>query len=142
MGQVDRDRVLTLIGEARHAMGQLTSYGKLTDKEILSSDERVGNIKYQWIIMMEACIDLCNHFSARLFGKTPESYAGCFEIMQKSQVIDEPLAVGMAELARFRNVLVHLYWKVDNGMVVRHTRSRLDLVERYLKEIGKRIERN
>jgi len=139
-GNIDRNRVLTLLGEARHALGQLTRYQVFSNDEILSSDDRLGNLKYQWVILMEACVDICNHFSARLFGKTPESYAGCFEIIQDFGVIDKKLAAEMAELARFRNVLVHLYWKVDNKLVVEHTRNRLEVVERYLKEIAKQIQ--
>lgn len=135
--QIDTKRVLTLIGEARNAIRQLGHYKDVPEENIVSSQERLGNMKYQWVILMEACIDICNHLSARLYGKAPESYAGCFKILQEVGVIDTILAEQMAELARFRNVLVHLYWEVDNRRVVQHTRTRLEIVESYLKEIGK-----
>lgn len=139
-GRVDTERVLTLIGGARNAIGELKRYNGITENEILSSQDRLGNIKYQWVILIEACIDICNHFSARLYGKAPESYAGCFRILHEVNVIDKSLSDQMAELARFRNVLVHLYWEVDNRRVVQHTKSRLDIVERYLKELGARVQ--
>lgn len=40
---------------------------------------------------------------------------------------------------RFRNRLVHLYWEVDDGEVYRILTTRLDDLERFLKEIGQYI---
>ena len=140
MSELDSNRLLTLLGEARHPLGQLHGLKKLPDDAILSSADRLGNLKYQWIVLMEACIDMCNHLSARLFGKAPESYAGCFEMLRDSDVLGPELSTGMAELARFRNVLVHLYWNVDDKRVIDRTRNRIGVVEQYLGEIAKIVQ--
>jgi len=140
MGQINHERILTLLGTAQKALGYLRDYQGFPDEDLLSSGERLGNIKYQWVILIEACIDICSHFSARLYGRTPESYSGCFTILHEMKVIDADLAEQLGELARFRNVLVHLYWEVDNRRVIEHTKTRLEIIEHFLKEIGTRIQ--
>ena len=72
-------------------------------------------------------------FSAGLAGPTPGALF-CGEGIPKRWINS------MICTARFRNVLVHLYWEVDNRRVVQHTRTRLEFVESYLKEIGKKIQ--
>lgn len=76
-------------------------------------------IKYQFIIAVEACIDICQHISARLFAQVPDTYAQCFDVLKENNVITSELAARMSTLAKFRNILVHLYWKVDDERVVR-----------------------
>jgi uncharacterized protein YutE (UPF0331/DUF86 family) len=140
MKEIDEQKLMTLLGEAHKALGQLESLAQRQDDEILGSQDRLGNLKYQWVVLMEACIDMCNHVSVRSYGKTPESYAGCFDILRDAGAIPAELASEMGELARFRNVLVHLYWTVDNTRVIRHTKTRLDVVKRYLREIADKLK--
>ncbi len=140
MREIDEQRVLTLLGEAHKALGQLESLAELRDEEMLESQDRLGNLKYQWVVLMEACIDICNHVSVRSYGKTPESYAGCFENLREVGAIPADLASEMGDLARFRNLLVHLYWTVDNTRVIKHTKTRLDVVRRYLREIADKLK--
>jgi uncharacterized protein YutE (UPF0331/DUF86 family) len=140
MKEIDEQRLMTLLGEAHSALGQLESLAKLQDEEILGSQDRLGNLKYQWVVLMEACIDMCNYVSVRSYGRIPESYAGCFEILREVGAIPADLASEMADLARFRNVLVRLYWTVDNVRVLQHTKTRLDVIKRYLRKIAERLK--
>lgn len=118
MTKLNHEKIKTLIGHGRKSFGELTGYMSIDDQAILSSSEKLGHIKYQLIVAIEACTDICNHISARMHAQTPESYAHCFRLLKEQKVIEAPLAEKMAELARFRNVLVHLYWQVNNDRVI------------------------
>ena len=132
---LNTEKIQTLIGECRKATSQLRQYGSAPRDEILASDEKLGSLKYQFIIAVEATIDLCQHISAKGFNEVPESYADCFVVLQQKSVIDSELAAEMSDLARFRNVLVHLYWRVDNEKVLDKL-SKVPVIERYLQRIA------
>jgi len=136
MMQLNKERIITLVGIAREAMGKLENYHEIRDEKLLKSSEKLSAIKYQFIVLIESCIDICNHISAKLYSKVPESYAGCFDTLAQNKVIGKKLAMKMGELAKFRNVLVHLYWKVDDAEVVRKLLD-ISQVEDFLREVSK-----
>jgi uncharacterized protein YutE (UPF0331/DUF86 family) len=66
---------------------------------------------------IEACLDVANHIiSAEGLGR-PEDYADYFPRLARHNVIPRPLADKLSEMAKFRNVLVHLYDEVDTDTV-------------------------
>lgn len=69
-----------------------------------------------------------------MFSEAPESYAACFAILHEKNILDQTLADEIGTLARFRNVLVHLYWKVDDERVIENL-QKLDLLESFLRAI-------
>jgi uncharacterized protein YutE (UPF0331/DUF86 family) len=133
---VNTERILSLIGEARKAFGMLVSYQKMDDEVLLSDQEKLGNIKYQFIVAIEACIDICSHIAEKTFSEVPESYAHCFDLLKEKGIIESQLAEGMSDFARFRNVLVHLYWKVENKRVIEILKHDLHRIEEFLTAIS------
>lgn len=137
---INRDKVLTLIGEANKALGQLKSYAVTNENKLISSIEKMASIKYHFIILIEACIDICNHIISKRFSIIPESYSHCFRLLGEKGIINGVLSEKMAELARFRNVLVHLYWSVDDNRVLEILKKDLVYFEEYLESIAKFLQ--
>jgi uncharacterized protein YutE (UPF0331/DUF86 family) len=61
-------------------------------------------------------------------------------IMAELGVIDDDLKTRMMRMARFRNLLVHLYARVDDGQVHRFIRESLGDLERYLVSVGRYLK--
>jgi uncharacterized protein YutE (UPF0331/DUF86 family) len=133
MNSLNKEKIITLTSQAKKAIAALKEYARLPAAEVLGNLERVGNMKYQFIIAIEA-IDICQHVSAKMFSEAPESYASCFAILHEKRILEQPLADELGELARLRNVLVHLYWKVDDERVVENL-QKLDALESFLRTI-------
>lgn len=136
MNNVDRERVATLVGEARKALGLLYQHGDEPETELLGSEVKLGNVKYQFIVAIESCIDICTHLAAKLYLRAPESYAACFDLLREGKVIDGELAAQLSDLAKFRNILVHRYWEVDDRRVVRKLKTDLVYIEEFLKKVS------
>lgn len=134
MNSLNREKIITLTSQAEKAIGTLKEYARRPAADILGNLERIGNMKYQFIIAIEACIDICQHVSAKMFSEAPESYASCFAILHEKGILGQPVADELGELARLRNVLVHLYWKVDDERVVENL-QKLDALESFLRTI-------
>ena len=134
---VNKEKLTSLLGYCNQALGVLEEYAKRDEKELLSDADRLGNVKYQFIVALEACIDICNHIAARGGMEAPESYGQCFTILGTHRIIDEALAQTMAELGRFRNVLVHRYWNVDDRRVVEVLKTELRTIRTFVQVIAR-----
>lgn len=136
MNNIDRERVATLVGEARRALGLLYQHRDEAETELIESEVKLGNVKYQFIVAIESCIDICTHLAARLYLQAPESYAGCFDLLREGKVIEERLAGHMGDLAKFRNILVHRYWEVDDHRVIEKLKNDLSYLDEFLRRMS------
>ena len=115
--RVDPLRIRDLLGNIAEAQGRLRQLGQLAETEFLADYRNTESAKYLLIVATEAAIDLCNHIVARQGGRAPQDYADCFAILADLKVIKPDLTKRLKRMTRFRNLLVHLYWKVDNQRV-------------------------
>ncbi len=137
MSDLRLDRIRELAAEIRKAMAGLRGLGSVPEAEFLEDAKAVNSAKYLLIVACEAAIDICNHIAARRGGRAPEDYADCFEVLGEMKVLDGDVAMRLARMARFRNLLVHLYCKVDNARVYRTIREELGDYESYLAAVGR-----
>jgi uncharacterized protein YutE (UPF0331/DUF86 family) len=72
---------------------------------------------YRLLLAIEAALALCYHVSARQLRQVPDDYAGCFAGLARAGVIPADLSGRLQQMAKFRNLLVHVYWQVDYGRV-------------------------
>ncbi len=117
MRDIDPIRIRDLLGNMSDAQRRLRELGQLSETEFLNDYRNTESAKYLLIVATEAAIDLCNHIVARRGGRAPQDYADCFAILAEMNVIDSHLANCLKRMARFRNLIVHLYWRVDNRRV-------------------------
>jgi len=73
-------------------------------------------IERQLELCVEQMIDVCKHLVAGLDLPEPETYAGCFDILAKADVVPERNLAVFKSMARFRNLLIHGYDDVDDAV--------------------------
>jgi uncharacterized protein YutE (UPF0331/DUF86 family) len=78
------------------------------------------------LIAIEAALALCFHVSAKRLHQVPEEYAGCFSTLEQAGLITADLSSRLQQMARFRNLLVHVYWEVNYGQVYDLIATRLE----------------
>ncbi len=135
MRDIDPIRVrdaLSHIGEAQRRLNEL---GQLPSDEFLADYRNTESAKYLLIVAVEAAIDLCNHIVARRQGRAPQGYADCFVALSELDAISRELAERLKSMARFRNLIVHLYWKVDDMRVYEIIRNDLKDLDDFRRQI-------
>jgi uncharacterized protein YutE (UPF0331/DUF86 family) len=140
VGEVNLDRIRELAGHLRDAVRQLRALGQAPRETFVADPLATNAAKYLLIVAAEAALDICNHLAARRGARSPEDYADCMAIMAEIGVIDTRLGTRLMRLARFRNLLVHLYARVDDGEVHRVIREELGDLERYLAGVGRYLD--
>jgi uncharacterized protein YutE (UPF0331/DUF86 family) len=138
---INIERIKQFVGEAKEAIHVLRDYLPKGKEEILKNPTILGSAKYHLIVAIQGCIDICNHLVAKMGGKAPEDYADCFKLMADLGLLESDLAERLAQMARFRNLLIHLYWRVDNERVYEILKENLVDIDQFLVSVGKILQK-
>lgn len=135
MRDVNLERLRALAGQLRSAVRELEEYGTITPEAFVTDRKTVNSAKYLLVVATEAALDICNHLAARRGGRSPADYADCIAVLAEMGAIGDDLRARLVRMARFRNLLVHLYWNVDDREVHRVIRENLVDLDDYLEAI-------
>lgn len=139
MPEFNVDRIRQIMGEINSSLHKLEAYSRLAEEEFLSNTDKVDSAKYNLIITIEGAIDICNHIVARAGGRAPHDHADCFIILGELNMLSRELVDRLKRMAKFRNLLVHLYWKADNKKVYQILKEDIQDIKEYIKNIEKII---
>jgi uncharacterized protein YutE (UPF0331/DUF86 family) len=105
-----------------------------TERHIFLSDpEKIGAAKYYLQVAIEVCIDLGNHLIASERWRAPRDYRDVFSVLQENGVVTEDFARTLRQMAGVRNLLVHLYWEVDDAQIYDDMQNNLGDFDRYAR---------
>ena len=133
---VDPERIQKLVGCMRESVRILNEIKVMEESEFQKDVHKQSSAKYNFIVAIEAAIDLANHLISKRALRAPEDYADIFKVLADSSVIDKGFSTELSKMARFRNRLVHLYWEVDIAEVWKIIQTRLNDFEEYISQLG------
>jgi len=107
------DVVRTRCGDIEEACGRLARFAAMPMETFVADSDAVDAASYRLLVGMEAALTLCYHVSAKHLRQVPEQYAACFDTLRDAGLVDPALAERLKAMARFRNLLVHMYARVD-----------------------------
>ena len=70
-------------------------------------------VLHAMLVAIQSAIDISNHLIVEKKLRKPATYPETFEIIYEAGLISHRLGESMSDLAGFRDVLVHIYWKLD-----------------------------
>mgnify|MGYP001092493766 CR=1 FL=1 len=117
------DLVRARCADIEDAVARLERFGAMPVEDFRANHDLTDAACYRLLVAIEAALGLCYHVSAKHLRKVPEQFAECFRTLSEAGVVPGDLAERLQAMARFRNVLVHLYAKVDTARVheiIRH----------------------
>lgn len=115
---VDETLILRKLSELDQYFKQIMEYEGITVAEY-SHDWKTQRIVERTVQMMiEACVDIAGHIIADKRYRTPSSYSDSFRVLQEEKVLNDKLFSALEKMAKFRNIVVHHYDKVDAELVV------------------------
>lgn len=123
---LDTKKLIVRIQSLRSNLGQVNSLTHASDDATILNDWRLlGALKWHLLLAIEDAFSLCQQVVASIGRAAPSSYAECFEALHQLGVIDQPLSERLRAMARFRNLLLHRYWEVDDRRVLEIARNEI-----------------
>jgi uncharacterized protein YutE (UPF0331/DUF86 family) len=134
---LDADVVRGRCGEIEQAIERLTRIRAAGGGAFLADADARDIACYRLLLAIEAALALCYHVSARQLKRVPDDYAGCFAGLSQAGIIAADLSTRLQQMARFRNLLVHVYSEVDYGRVFDVLESDLDDLQAFSRAIAR-----
>jgi len=132
---VDKLLIGRKLVEIETYLNQVREFSKIS-VAVYKSDWKTQRIIERTLqILIEVCIDIANHIISDKRMRLPTGYADTFQVLMENKVIGKDLFRSMDKMARFRNVVVHQYEKIDPAIVVSILRKKLGDFENYKKAI-------
>jgi len=88
-------------------------------------------------LAIQQMIDVCKHIVSRLNLREPNSYADCFEILGEKRIVSEENLEKYKNMAKFRNLLIHIYDTVSDKIVFEVFKDNLSDFDSFVEEIKK-----
>jgi len=115
---VDTILVLRKLSELDEYYKQIKEYEKLSVVQY-SEDWKIQRIIERTLQMMiETCVDIAGHILADKEYRVAKSYSDTFKVLKEEKILDDRLFKALEKMAKFRNIVVHNYDKVDAEIVV------------------------
>jgi uncharacterized protein YutE (UPF0331/DUF86 family) len=117
------------------ALRKLNGFSKFQMEEFLAHEEMIDAAKYDFIVAIEAMIDICNRIISVDKLGYPRDYSDMIRLMGQKGQFQENLVKQLIEMVKFRNLLVHLYWEVENEKLYDYLKNNLGDFEEFKSAI-------
>ncbi len=115
---VDETLILRKLSELDEYNNQIKEYEKITVAQY-SDDWKIPRIIERTLQMMvETCVDIASHIIADKGYRVPKSYSDTFKVLHEEKIVSSKLFNSLEKMAKFRNIVIHHYDKVDAKIVV------------------------
>ena len=131
--------VRTRCQEIAESIARLQEIRKNGKTRFLENQDLQDIACYRLLVAIEASLNLCYHIAAKQLKKVPDEYAMCFQVLEEAKIISAGLSENLQKMARFRNLLVHMYWRIDYEHVFAILQKDLEDLSRFTKIIAELI---
>ncbi|MBI4287985.1 MAG: DUF86 domain-containing protein [Chloroflexi bacterium] len=136
-GQMDvsRERILYYLRFVKEEVTRLKELANLTKEEYLANSDSQIVAERRFQRAVESCLNIGNHIISKQGLRLAEDYASVFRVLAESHIISGKLAERMSDMARFRNLLVHVYWNIDHEKIYEQMPERISALDSFIDEI-------
>lgn len=126
--RLNHDRIRDKLQDINRSVDRLKRFQESGKDNFLANEDSQDIARSRLLSAIEAALNICFHVSAKKLKIVPEDYGDCFATLGQAKLIDPSLAERLADMARFRYRLVHLYWDIDYNSVY-------DIIEHHLTDL-------
>lgn len=128
---------MSVIGDCVNALRKLRP---LTYDEFAREHILVGSAERDFQVAIQAALDVASIILADQAIKLPKDYKDLFPALAEIGVLPADFAQRLVGMAKFRNVLVHLYLEVDLQRVYRYLQENLDDFETFAHYVSEWLQ--
>ncbi len=134
---VDPARVRTLLDRLQEELTHLQRLAASPKTRTGNNPDILAAIKYRFVVAIETCIDVGQHIISSEGLRSPADFADVFVVLGETDFLTPDAVQPLQQMARFRNLLVHGYLRVDDSRVLEILSCNLGDFVRFRREIAK-----
>lgn len=136
---VDGRRLADILRRVAEDVSALREYAQRETTALRRDSAALGHVKYLFITAVEGCLDAAHHVTASEGWAAPSSNADAMRVLARHGVVDAEQGEAMARAVVFRNILVHRYRRVDDGIVADNL-QRLGVFDAFVAALARLID--
>ncbi|OQY47844.1 MAG: hypothetical protein B6240_05295 [Desulfobacteraceae bacterium 4572_87] len=136
----DRTVVSSKLRFLREYLEDIKEYEDISLETYQTSKKDQRFVERTLHLACECCLDLAAHLISRMGFREPGNNKDLFTVLYENQVIGEETYQSMAKMAKFRNIVVHDYARIDPGIVIGILRNNLKDLRYFGKEVLQYME--
>lgn len=115
---------------------------KRASKEDFMTDFRISDsAMHNLVTGIEIIVDIGNHILTEVFQVAADEYAKIIEKLGETKIVPKDFAEANIEMARFRNLIIHAYEKIDLNLVYQNLQKAPDIFRKFAKYYLEFLER-
>jgi uncharacterized protein YutE (UPF0331/DUF86 family) len=126
---VDKILILKKLSTLDEYLKQIAEYTSITVQAYAGDWKTQRIVERTFQMMIETCLDIGGHIISDEKMRVPETYADIFRILVENGILSKTHLVAFEKMAKFRNIVVHDYEKIDPEIVVAILRNHLQVFE-------------
>ncbi len=120
---INKERLKLYLHQIRAETEDIEVILRLSDEDILAQSHYLKSLKYSSIIIAEAMGSALQHILAKKHNITINGFSEAFSKAKNNQLISVSLLNRLVPCIRFRDLLVHQYWKIDDQLFLEQLRK-------------------
>jgi uncharacterized protein YutE (UPF0331/DUF86 family) len=140
---MDTIPIVARLSVIANSVNALKALQPLTYDEFAREHILVGSAERDFQVSIQAALDIGAHLLAELSVDVPKDYKDIFLKLAEVGILPLDFVPRLVGMAKFRNVLVHLYLEVDLNKLyyyMQHDLGDLELFARYVSEYLSRAQ--
>ena len=130
------DLIQARFEDIRQSVERVERMQELSRAAFLADQDTLDVACHRLLVAIEAALQMCVDISAQRLQRVPEAYAQCFAQLGEAGILSPDLSARLQRMARFRNMLVHVYWDIDYDQVYDLLQSHLDDLTQFARAVG------
>jgi len=132
---IDREVLESKLRFLREYMNDLKEYREIPIKDYLSRKKDQRFLERTLHLACECCIDIAAHIISRQGFREPKDNKDLFAILFENKIIPENVCNTMIKMAKFRNIIVHDYARIEPEIVLGILRKDIGDFKKFAREI-------
>lgn len=133
--QINHDRIEKYLNDIASEVDDTNSILSRPDEQILGDRHLLKSLKYSVVVIAEAIGGVLQHILAKRHNVAIGGYVEAFVKSREYRIVPEDLIERLLHFSRFRNMLVHQYWKVDDRVFLENIRAGIEDFRSFTKII-------
>lgn len=133
---VDKDVLSSRLAALDGYLVELRSFLDVSREQFVE-ESAIHHLAERFVhLACEAILDIAHHVISDLALRQPATYRETMQVLGQAGLLEEDNAAKLADWMSLRNVLVHLYLKIDHGRVWDDLRAGFGDLERFRNEMA------
>jgi len=105
----------------------------LTDYQTNKKDQRF--VERTLHLACECCLDITAHIISRKGFREPKDNKDFFGVLFENNIISVPVREAMVKMAKFRNIVVHDYARIEPGIIIGILKKDIGDFKQFAREV-------